>query len=174
MSMCRLLVPVLASLLTLALPNAFAEAASLGYVDMQRVLEESSLGKKVQEELRREFEPRAQELGKTEAEIRKMQESLARESALMSTEQVKKKEGEIKQRLEAYQKAGGALQQELSKVQQEKGRTVLVPAQKAVDAVSKQKKLSMVVERNLGGILYLDETLDITADVIKHMDANAK
>lgn len=170
MSMHRLLLPLLA----LALPCAVAQAASLGYVDMQRVLEESALGKKVQAELRKDFEPRAQELGKTEAEIRKMQESLARESALMSTEQVKKRETEIKQRIESYQKAGGALQQELAKVQQEKGRTIMVPAQKAVESVSKQKKLSMVVERSMAGILYLDEALDITPDVIKLMDANAK
>ncbi len=166
----RLLVTILA----LALPLAVLEAASLGYVDMQKVLEESSLGKKVQEQLRKDFEPRAQELGKTEAEIRQQQESLARESALMSADQVKKKEAEIKQRIEAYQKAGGALQQELAKVQQEKGREVMGPAQKAVDAVAKQKKLSMVVERSLAGILYLEPGLDITADVIKHMDANAK
>ena len=170
MSIHRLLVTFLA----LTLPLATLEAASLGYVDMQRVLEESALGKKVQEQLRKDFEPRAQDLGKTEAEIRQLQESLKRESALMSTEQVTKKEAEIKQRIETYQKAGGALQQELAKVQQEKGREVIGPAQKAVDAVSKQKKLSMVVERNLAGILFLDPGLDITADVIQHMDANAK
>lgn len=168
MSMRRLLVTFLA----LTLPCAAAGAASLGYVDMQRVLEESAIGKKVQDELRKEFEPKAQELGKGEAEIRKMQESLSRESALMSTDQVKKKEAEVRQRLESYQKTAGALQQEVAKVQQEKGRSVLAPAQKAVDAVSKQKKLSMVVERSLAGILFLDPALDITADVIKHMDAN--
>jgi outer membrane protein len=166
----RLLVPILA----LALPLATLEAASLGYVDMQKVLEESTLGKKVQEQLRKDFEPRAQDLGKTEAEIRQLQESLTRESALMSADQVKKKESEIKQRIESYQKAGGALQQELAKVQQVKGREVMGPAQKAVDAVAKQKKLSMVVERSLAGILYLEPGLDITADVIKLMDANAK
>jgi outer membrane protein len=166
----RLLVPILA----LALPLATLEAASLGYVDMQKVLEESTLGKKVQEQLRKDFEPRAQDLGKTEAEIRQLQESLTRESALMSADQVKKKEAEIKQRIESYQKAGGALQQELAKVQQVKGREVMGPAQKAVDAVAKQKKLSMVVERSLAGILYLEPGLDITADVIKLMDANAK
>lgn len=166
MSMRHLLV----SILILALPCAAAGAASLGYVDMQRVLEESTVGKKVQEELRKEFEPRAQELNKTEAEIRKMQESLSRESALMSSDQVKKKETGIKQRIESYQKDAAVLQQELAKVQQEKGRSVLAPAQKAVDAVSKQRKLSMVVERNLAGILFLDPALDITAEVIKHMD----
>jgi outer membrane protein len=162
------------TILALALPFATLQAASLGYVDMQKVLEQSAQGKKVQEELRQEFEPKAQELGKTEAEIRQLQEALARDSALMSADQVKKKEAEIKQRIEAYQKTGGALQQEVAKVQQQKGREVMAPAQKAVDAVAKEKKLSMVVERSLTGILYLDPGLDITDDVIKHMNAGAK
>lgn len=162
------------TIVALALPFATLQAASIGYVDMQKVLEQSSQGKKVQEELRQEFEPKAQELGKTEAEIRQLQEALARDSALMSADQVKKKEAEIKQRIEAYQKIGGALQQEVAKVQQQKGREVMAPAQKAVDTVAKEKKLSMVVERSLTGILYLDPGLDITEDVIKHMDAGAK
>jgi outer membrane protein len=141
---------------------------------MQKVLEESALGKQVQEELRKQFEPRAEELGKTEAEIRQLQEAFARESPLMSADQAQKKEGAIKAKIESYQKAGGALQQELAKVQQQKGRELMAPAHKAVDAVAKQKKLSMVVERNLAGILYLDDGLDITTEVIKLMDASPK
>jgi outer membrane protein len=92
----------------------------------------------------------------------------------MSADQAQKKEGAIKAKIESYQKAGGALQQELAKVQQQKGRELMAPAHKAVDAVAKQKKLSMVVERNLAGILYLDDGLDITTEVIKLMDASPK
>jgi len=169
-----MLIRTLVTILALYLPFAAVEAASLGYVDMQKVLEESTLGKRVQEGLRKQFEPRAEELGKTEAEIRQLQEAFSRESPLMSTEQAKKKEAEIKGKIESYQKAGAALQQELAKVQQQKGRELMAPAHEAVDTVAKQKKLSMVVERNLAGILYLDEGLDITAEVIKLMDANSK
>lgn len=169
-----MLIRSLITILALCLPFATVEAASLAYVDMQKVLEESALGKQVQEELRKQFEPRAEELGKTEAEIRQLQEAFARESPLMSADQAQKKEGEIKAKIESYQKAGAALQQELAKVQQQKGRELMAPAHKAVDAVAKQKKLSMVVERNLAGILYLDDGLDITTEVIKLMDASPK
>lgn len=160
-------------MLSLVVPLA-APAADLGYVDMQRVLEESAVGKVVQEQLRKDFEPKAQALGKEEQEIRKLQETLARDSALMSKDQVSKKEAEIKKRIESYQKEAGAAQQQLLKVQQEKGREIIGPAQKAVEALAKQRKLSMVVERSLTGILYLDSGLDITGDVIKFMDANGK
>lgn len=160
-------------MVSLALPLS-ATAGELGFVDMQRVLEESAVGKKVQGQLRKDFEPKAQALGKEEQEIHKLQETLARDSALMSKDQVAKKEAEIKKRVEAYQKEAGAAQQDLLKVQREKGPEIIAPAGKAVEAVAKQKKLSMVVERSQAGILYLDKGLDITAEVIKYMDANTK
>lgn len=151
-----------------------ASAADIGYVDMQRVLEESTIGKKVHDELQKQFEPTAEALGKEEQEIRQLQETLARDAPLMSKDQVAKKEEEFKKRVEEYQKKGGAAQQQLLKVQQEKGREIIGPARKAVQAVGKKKKLSMVVERGTAGVMYLDPGLDITDSVIKEMNANAK
>jgi outer membrane protein len=165
---------VLAALLTLALPLVGAQAADVGSVDMQQVLEKSKLGSKVQEQLRKDFEPKARPLGEEEQAIKQLQASLARDAALMSKEQAEKKQAEIKKRIEAFEKAAAPFQQELQKAQQERGRAIIVPAQKAVEAVAKQRKLGMVVERSLNGIVYLDKSLDITEDVIKQMDANTK
>lgn len=161
-------------ILAALLPLGAATAADIGFVDMQRVLEESAVGKRVQEELRTQFEPKAQELGKEEQEIRAMQETLARDAPLMSKDQVAKKEGELKERIEAYQKAAGAAQQALLRVQQERGREIMAPARKAVDAVAKKKKLSLVMESAQTGLLYTDDALDITDSVIKQMDASTR
>jgi outer membrane protein len=157
--------------LLLLLPLSSVWAQGVGYVDMQRVLEESDVGKKVQEDLRKEFEPTAQTLGKDEQEIRTLQETLARDAPLMSKDQVTTKEEELKKRIESYQKEAGRAQQELMKVQQERAREILGPAQKAVAAVAKQKKLSMVVERSLNGLLYMDTGTDLTESVIQQMNA---
>jgi outer membrane protein len=165
---------LLAFIAALALPLANLHATDIGYVDMQQVLEKSKLGSKIQEQLRKDFEPRAKPLQEEEQAIRQLQANLARDAALMSKDQVAKKEAEIKKRIESFEKTAGAFQQELMKVQQEKGREVLGPAQKAVEAVAKQKKIGMVLERSLNGIVYTDKALDITPDVVKQMDAGAK
>jgi outer membrane protein len=165
---------ILALFLTLTLPLGVAQATDLGYVDMQQVIEKSKVGSKVQEQLRKDFEPRARPIGEEEQAIKQLQAALGRDSALMSKEQVDKKEAEIKKRIEAFEKTAGAFQKELLKVQQERGREVLVPAQKAVEAVAKQKKLGMIVERSLNGLVYMDKSLDVTEEVIKQMDASAK
>ena len=159
--------------LSLTLPGT-AQATDIGYVDMQQVVEKSKLGSRVQAELRKDFEPKAKPLGEEEQAIRQLQAALAKESALMSKDQLAKKEADIKKRIQAYEKTAGAFQQELMKAQQEKGREVIGPAQKAVDVVAKQKKLSVVLERGMAGIVFLDPGLDITAEVVKQMDAGMK
>ncbi len=173
----RRLVPFLIQSLTtvaFTLPLGLAQAADVGYIDMQQVIEKSKVGSKVQEQLRKDFEPKAKPIGEEEQAIRQLQANLSRDAALMSKDQVDKKQAEIKKRIEAFEKTAGAFQQELLKAQQAKGQEVLVPAQKAVEAVAKQKKIGMVVERSLNGIVYIDKSLDITADVIKQMDAGTK
>jgi outer membrane protein len=162
------LVPLWVPLYALAAPG------DVGYVDMQRVLDESALGKKLQEQLRKQFEPKAQELGREEREIVQMQETLKRDSALMSTAQLKKKEDELKERVESFQKKAGAAQQELAKAQQEKAPGVVGPAREAVSTVAKKKGLSMVMEPRAAGLIYWDASLEITDEVIKAMDAANK
>lgn len=171
--MTRLSIAV-ALLVCVILPASAFGAETIGYVDMQKVLEGSKLGQRLQEQLRSEFEPRGKIMAEEEKEIRQLQQSLERDGALMSADQVGKQEAEIKTRIEAFQKEANAIQQEIMKVQQEKGREVIEPARESIKAVAKKKGVAMVVEPGMTGLLYLDETLDLTPDVIKHLDANAK
>lgn len=158
----------------IVLPTLAANNTSVGYVDMQQVLEQSKLGKRLQEQLRKEFEPQAKVFAEDEQQIQALQQSLERDKALMSKDQLAKKQKEIQTRIEDYQKKTLPIQQELMKVQQEKGREIVTPAREAVNAVAKEKKLGMVVERGLAGLLYIDGSLEITADVIQEMDAKTK
>ncbi|MBK1717962.1 OmpH family outer membrane protein [Thiocystis violacea] len=163
-----------ALILGLILPVQASSNSSVGFVDMQKVLEESKLGKRLQEQLRKDFEPRAKVLAGEEQEINKMQQELAKDKPLMSNDQVAKKEKEIQGRIEAYQKKALPVQQDLMKTQQEKGREIVGPAREAVKTIAKKKKLGMVFERGAGGLIYTDEGLDITGDVIKQLDATTK
>ncbi|BCU07414.1 OmpH family outer membrane protein [Allochromatium tepidum] len=158
----------------LSLPVQAPANEGVGFVDMQKVLEESKLGQRLQKQLRDEFEPRTKGFADEEREIARMQQALAKDKPLMSNDQVAKKEQEIKARIEAYQKKTLPIQQELMKAQQEKGREILAPAREALNTVAKKKKLGMVFERGVGGLLYMDEGLDITPDVIEQMDAKTK
>jgi outer membrane protein len=165
---------VVALLLSIIVPTHALAAGVVGYVDMQKVLEESKLGKSLQEELRAEFGPRGEEMAAEEQEIRKLQQGLERDAPLMSADQVSKKEAEVQKRIAAFQEKANAIQQEIMKVQQSKSREIIGPARDSITAVAKKNKVGMVVEAGMSGLLYVDTTLDLTAEVVKHLDANTK
>ncbi len=165
---------VVALALSILVPTHALAAEVLGYVDMQKVLEESKLGKRLQDELREEFGPRGETMATEEQEIRKLQQSLERDAPLMSADQVSKQEAEVQKRIEAFQEKANAIQQEIMKVQQTKSREIIGPARDSITAVAKKKKIGMVVEPGMSGLLYIDETLDLTPEIIKHLDENTK
>ncbi len=163
-----------AAALTLATPGLAADAANIGYVDMQQVLEKSKLGQRAQETLKAKYGPRSEEFAKQEQGIRAQQQTLERDKPLMSKDQIKKKEEEIKKQIETFQKEAGGIQQEVAKEQQKLAQAIVGPATEVVQALSKEKKIGAVFERQQAGLLYIDGSLDLTKEVIKRLDERAK
>jgi outer membrane protein len=147
-------------------------ASEIGYVDMQRVLEDSDLGKAAQANLQERFGDEQQAFAQEEAEIRQLQQTLERDRPLMSTAQVEKTEQEIQTRIEQFEEEFAKIQQQLARAQQQEGQKILQPARDAVISVAKQRKLDAVFEANQSGVVYLDDGGDITDAVINAMNAD--
>jgi outer membrane protein len=160
-----------AILLTALTGAQTALAGEIGYVDMQRVLEESELGKAAQAALEERFGDDQQAFAREEAEIRQLQQTLERDRPLMSEAQLEKKETEIQERIKKFEQDFAQIQQQLMQAQQQEGTKILPAARDAVMSVAKKKEISAVFEANQAGLVYLDEDGDITADVIKAMNA---
>lgn len=151
---------------------ANAQAGDTGYVNMQRVLKESQLGRDAEARLQERFSPKTEPFAEEEMAIRQLQQALERDKPLMSEAQVEKKENEIRERIQAFEKEFTAVQRELMQAQQQEGAKILEPAEKALRAIAEKKKLSAVFESSQSGILYLDPKTDLTDEVIEHMDKN--
>lgn len=159
----------------LALTLGFnATAGDLGTVDMDRVLQESKLGQDAQAQPEARFGDRRAPLQEEEIAIRQLQASLERDRPLMSTAQVEKKEKEIAERIQAFEKAFTELQKEVITAQQEAGQNIIPPAREAINVVAKKKDLATVFEKSQMGVLFVSDRIDITAAVIKQMDAATK
>ena len=172
--MKRLPVLAIAAGLLAALFTVGACAEGIGYVDMQRVLQESQLGQQAQARLEERFGDRQQPLAEEEMAIRRLQQNLERDKPLMSRSQVEKKEKEIKERIAKFEEEATALQKEVIKAQQEEGVKILEPARKAVVAVAEKRKLTAVFEASQSNILYINQDADITEAVVQAMNKATK
>jgi len=162
---------LLAIALLIAVPALAAPKASIGYVDMQQVIEQSELGQRAQARLQEEFGPQREAFAEEEQAIRTLQQQLQRDKPLMSKEQIAKRESELQERVQGFRKEASATQERLLKEQQEMSQEILAPALEAVNAIAEERSLAAVFERRQAGLVYVDDAIDLTPEVIKQLDA---
>jgi len=144
---------------------------TIGYVDMQQVIEKSKLGQQAQRTLRKKFKGKQQELANEQQSIRQLQETLDKDKVLMSKEELNKKTAAIRKRRKTFQQQVAKFQKELAQEETRLANRVLEPAPAIIAAVARDKRLSAAFERQQSGLLYIDKGLDLTAEVVKRLDA---
>jgi len=152
-------------------PVQAAKSGKIGYVNMQEVIDKSKLGQQAQETLKEKFGDRRQKLAEEQQAIRQLQKTLDKDKALMSQKELDKKTGEIRDRKKKFQQQATGLQKEVAQEEDKLAQQILRPTPAIITAVAKDKKVSAVFERRQSGLLYIDEGLDLTAEVIKRFDA---
>ena len=106
---------------------ASAEGGKIGYVDMQKAIQETSVGKKAKKDLEKEVNAKKAEFQKREADLKKMDEDLRKKSAALSDE------------------ARGAKMQELQKkFPQGMGYVIPVDSTRFVTASIKEVKSTLI------------------------------
>lgn len=162
------------SLLAIATTAFAADPGPVGYVDMQIILDKSKMGQDAQKALKEKFAGRQQAFAEEEGSIRQLQQILARDQALMSQTQLDSKNAELEKKVNEFQKKAAEAQKALMEEQNKLGSEILKPVEGIIAAVAKDKKVSAVFERRQSGLLYVDPGVDLTAEVIKRLDAKGK
>lgn len=172
---------ILAAILALALAlNGAALAADLkiGVIEPQKVLDGTKNGKKIKDSLQEYVKSRQKIIDLEEEELKKMEEELVKQSAVLSADAKKDKEETFRKRMMEYQRKVGQLNQEV----QTKKKDVLDEFNKSLEQIVKgiavTEKLSLVVEKGDNGagalVVYSHPSLDITDRVIKELDKGSK
>ena len=152
-----------------------AEAASqlkIGYVDAQEVLDKTKAGGEAKESMQAFVKSRQNIINLEETEIKKLQEELSRQAAVLSPEALREREDELQSKLMSYQKRAGDLTREV----QEKNKEVLVKfhrkLENIVKKIAKREGYDYILDRNAEGgvLLYAKDSLDLTQTVIKELE----
>jgi outer membrane protein len=163
---------VLALMLLLATNRAEAAPPSkVGFVDLQRTLNETKVGKAARAGLESEKKKKQKELDDKQAALKKQLEDLKKQQAIMTPENLAKKEKELQDKYVALQQTFMQFQQELAKNEQKLTREIFDKASSIIGDIAKREGYTMIVEKNEGAVLYADPSVDITAEVNKRVDA---
>ena len=156
----------------LALSACFTAAegeAKVGYLDVQRLVKESKMGKQATKEIEKltqakekEIAPKLKELGDLKAEVES--------GGSKMTEAERKAKIEEFQRLnKEYQRLVADSKEEIAKEDRERVAAILKKAEEVLVKVAKREKYLMII-KDPKVLSYLDPSVDITAEVIKELD----
>ncbi len=160
-----------AAALALALAPAVVRAeVRIGYVDLQRALNEVDEGKAAKALLKRDFDEKQKQLDSKKAEFDKAQAEFEKQSVVMSDAAKRDKGQDLDRRARELQALFMNLQKDLSERERDATRGIFEKMSAIVRDIAEAEGFSMVLEKGTG-IVYAPESLDLTNDLIRKYNA---
>ncbi len=158
-------------LIALATP-AFA-AEKLGSVDMQKILLMSDAGKEAKEQLSVKAAKYEAEKNVKEEELKKLKGELEKQSVLLSESARIGKEKDYQQKLKEYQRFMKDAQDDLQAKNDEFTNRIVEEIVKVVQDYGKKNGYAYIFVKS-EGMIYMDEKVDLTDDLLKQFNATRK
>ena len=162
---------IAAILCALAWGQAQAAPQKIGYVDLQRTLNETKAGKAARDRLESDKKKKQGEIDRQQAALKKEFGDFEKQKLVLKDDARMKKERELQDKYVALQQKFMELQQELSKSEAKLTRDILEKAGKIIEDIAKSQGYTMIVEKNEGAVLYADPSNDITSELNKRLDS---
>jgi outer membrane protein len=167
--MSRPLVAALALALSLAPLAAHAEQ-KIGYVDLQRALNEVDEGKAAKALLRRDFEEKQKQLDLKKTEFEKLQAEFEKQAVVMSDQAKRDKAQDLDRRARELQALFVNLQKDLSEREQQATRGIFEKMAAVVREIAEADGFTIVLEKG-SGLVYAPASLDLTNELIRKFNA---
>lgn len=156
------------------LSTANAAEVKIGYIDMQKAIQETTAGKKAKKELEKEFNAKKADLQKKESDLKKMNEDLEKKKVALSDDVKAKKVQELQQEMLKFQREVGESQLTIQKKERDLTAPILEKLQAAVDKVAKEGGYTMILEKSEQSVLWAKKEIDLTDSVVKEFEKTAK
>ena len=151
---------------------ASAAEFKLGYVDVQKAIEKSSIGKKAKDEMKKEADKRNKELEKKKSDVDKMREDIEKKRSVLAEEAFAKRAQELQEEMQKFNQTAAKAQGELQKKEAELLEPIVKKMKTVIEKIAKDKGFSMVIQSNQNAqiVLYSSPESDLTDDVVKAVD----
>ncbi len=170
----------LARLVILTIPafGLFAAAASvaqaeakIGYVDLQRALNETEDGRRAKAQLKTIFDRKQKELDERSTALKAKIEDLNKKRTLLPEETRLKKEGELSEEMKEVQETYMRHQKDLGEQEQKATGVILERMQRIISEIAVSEDLAIVLDKNQAGIIFGRTEFDLTSQLIRRYNA---
>lgn len=140
-------------------------------INLQRLLNETSVGKKAKENLAGFSKNRQALMELEEKELRRMEEDFIKQSSVLSPAAKRDREEQFRRRMQEYQQKASELNREVQEKQKDVLEGFRDKVETVVAKVAKRLGLQVVVDKSKGGpTIYHEDGLDISGSVIEEFN----
>ena len=152
--------------------SAHAADMKIGYVDLNKALNESENGKKAKKILEDMIASKQSVITKKEDEIKTFKEELDKQSSVLTPEASKEKQEQLNKLIREGQRMVNDFQEEVRKKETELTQDIQKDLVDIVNKLGKEEGYTIIFERGASGTIYFQKDLDLSDKVIKKYNEN--
>lgn len=162
-----------AAALVLSAPPAVpaADGYRVAFVEVPRLLQDAPQVAAVRESLKKEFSRRDKDLVALQADIKKIEEKLQRDGAILSDAETQRLERDLVGKQRKLKTAQNEFQEELSLRQNEELNKLRRQIAEVIIEVAKEDNFDLVLET---GVVYASDRANVTEKVLDRLKAKGK
>lgn len=157
---------VLAAAVALPAAGVAKDELKIGFVDGSRLSQESPQAKSASDRLAKEFEPRKNELLKTQEQLREREERFVKESAFMSAADKQKKERELLSAQRELRDKQNEFQEDLTIRRNDELAKVMDSLRTAIQEYGKAEGYDLIL---FEGVSYASDRVNLTDAILKRL-----
>jgi outer membrane protein len=139
---------------------------------MQRALNECDAGKRAKDQVKAKFEKSQEDLKRQREDLDRRKEEYERKATVLKEEERRNLEKDLESRSLEFKRKFEDFQRDLKRTDAELTSTIVEQLYGVVRDYGARNTYSLVLEASSGALLYGDETLDITDEIVKQYNDN--
>lgn len=154
---------------------ALAEGAlKIGYVDLQRGLNESESGRKAKDEFKVQVDKLQAQLKRQKDDIDSLKDQLEKKSVVMKEEERANLEDEYRRKLRDFERNYKDSQTDLQKKDNELTGTILKDLQEVIREYGQKEDYTVILENSSSAVLYGAKNADLTDEIIRQYNSRKR
>ena len=155
---------------TTAAPAASAQSLKIGVINVERLVQESALGKEAFNRVKRLNDQKKEEGDKLQKEIRDLEQKLADQGSALADDKRETLQKTYQEKAIAFKRFQDDATRELDTAQKKELGELERRVFPVINQVGKDKGYTMIFNKFQSGLVYADDAVDITNEVIKRLD----
>jgi len=147
-----------------------ASEYKIAFVDLQEALNLCKAGQDAKEDFAKKVGKAEEKLSSQQEELKRLKEILEKQSTMLSEEARKQKERDYQTRIRDFKRLYQDSQDELKAQDGEITKEILQELVTVVQKYGKEKGFTFILERSESALLYADESMNLTEQIIKIYD----